>query len=49
MSQNPGNGKAIARKVAEAPQKKKRRRRNNNNKMKETTQNFIQHSSVVGN
>jgi hypothetical protein len=47
MSQNPGNGKAIARKMAEAPHtKKKKKKNNNNNKTKETTQNFIQHSIV---
>jgi hypothetical protein len=27
MSQNPGNGKAIARKVAEAPHKKKKKKK----------------------
>jgi hypothetical protein len=41
MSQNPGNGEATARKVAEAPHKKKKKKNNNNNnKTKETTQNF---------
>jgi hypothetical protein len=44
MSQNPSTGKAIARKMAEAPPKKKKKK---SSKTKETTQNFIQHFSIV--